>query len=32
MPFALIVAEAFDKAMTPDDWAIAQRPGADPAL
>lgn len=31
-PFALLVAEAFDKAMTPHDWAAAANPNADPAL
>jgi hypothetical protein len=31
-PFALLVAEAFDRGMSPDEWAAWTSPGADPLL
>lgn len=31
-PFGQIVAEAFDTAMTPADWAVVKNPQADPVL
>ena len=31
-PFALIVAEAFDRGMAAQDWLLATNPNSDPAL
>lgn len=31
-PFALLVAEAFDKGMAPDDWLLVSNPATDPAV